>query len=144
VKRRHARARRGHPRFDVRKSWMAGSSPAMTAELLANHRDIDGPQSPPRGLDVEAHRLAFVKQRDFVRQVGAVHEPVARARELIVCCTAPRARIFDALKFLWKILSLQSVDYLVRPNVQAHSRPIVIVFVDSHRDFNLPSWKVFD
>jgi hypothetical protein len=44
---------------------------------LPHHRDIDGAEAAPRGLDVEAHGLAFVEQRDFRRQVSAVHEHVA-------------------------------------------------------------------
>src|ERR1700751_3688126 len=37
----------------------------LATAILPHHRDIDGARAAARGLDVEAHRLAFVEKRDF-------------------------------------------------------------------------------
>ena len=49
--------------------------------------------------------------------------------------------IFDVLKLLRKILTLQPIDNFAGTNEQTHFRPIVVMAPDSDSDHDLPAGK---
>ena len=61
------------PALEDRKEILSG------AQCHSLHRDIDGAKPAVGAVDVEGHGAAFVKLACRHRQVGAVHEHVARA-----------------------------------------------------------------
>ena len=69
---------------------------------------------------------------------GQSHRPRSSIRD----SAAPAAFIFQVLKLFRKILPLQTVDDLVRSNIQSHIGPIVIVAADGHDHDNFPTGKI--
>src|ERR1700733_16089707 len=87
-------------------------------------------------------RASRATKKSVVTQPGALRQ-ADHVLKSITFLTTATASISDVLKFLWEVLSLQSIDDFMRACVQSHIRPIIKMAIDPHRVNDLPSGKIF-